>query len=153
MPRKQRDTPSGASLAKQACCPRSLEGQGLGPAQASASPRGHSGHSGKERWASTASRVSVQGSVLSLILSPCIFGGTSRPGGMLCSVQDRVLLERVLETWFALQCSVLSLWGRRPLSVDLHHQCAEGSRGPLTAERSPLASSLQPGLWNVLGVM
>lgn len=150
MPRKQRDTPLGASWAKKACCPGSLEGLGLGPAQASASPRGHGGHSGKERWASTASSLSVQGSVLGLILSPGIFGGTSRPGGwgVAFSVQDGVLLQRVLETRFALQCSV-SLRGRRPLSVNLHRQCTEGSRGPLRAERSPRASSLQPGLQNV----
>lgn len=39
--------------------------------------------------------------------------------------------------------------GRRPLDVDILCQCPEGSRGALTAERSPLASTLQPGVQNV----
>lgn len=42
----------------------------------------------KERRASTASSLSVQGSVLGLILAPGVFGGTSRPGvggALFCS--------------------------------------------------------------------
>lgn len=146
MPRKQRDAPPGASLAKQVCCPGSLEGPGLGLAQASASPRGRSRHSGKERRASTASSVSMQGSVLGLILSPRIFGGTARPGGMLCSAQDGVLLERVLETRFASQCSVLCPRRQKATFCGPQSSVCRGLQGALTAERRPQASSLQPGL-------
>ena len=70
---------------------------------------------------------------------------------MLCC--SGVLLERVARfrnRAFSVQgIAFFSPRGRRPLDVDILCQCPEGSRGALTAERSPLASSLQPGVRNV----
>lgn len=137
MPRKQRNCPLGASLSKQVCHPGSPERPGWAPqAWASVSTRG--GSSGKGNTAPAASGVNC------MVL--CVGPECVSPWGNALLFRTVFCLGARLGLLFRVQ---FFLWGRRPLYVDSKCQCPGGSGGALTAERSPLASALQPGLQNV----